>query len=344
MAASSGGAVRRPDSACIGEEAKGGRGDFAARELTKSARATTMEVSSEKKESTLAKIGFMGLGIMGLPMSANLAKKCGQPVISYDLAPERRALHEKGGGETAPDADALFAGADVVFLCLPTTEAMRDCVERILAKGKPGTVIIDLGSSAPGVVRELYPIVKAKGMHLIDSPVSGGEAGAKAGTLVIMSGGDSEVFERIKPLLLCMGTRATYMGATGNGSVAKLANNMMVAVHMGVMGEAYAFAVKAGLDPATLFEAIKDGLAASAVMTLKIPKIISRDFSPAARMAVMHKDIRNAAKLAGEMAVEIPLTQNVLDGLDELEAMGKGGEDHMNIVRIYERDMGVEVK
>lgn len=119
---------------------------------------------------------------------------------------------------------------------------------------------------------------------------------------------------------------------------------MIVAAHIGAISEAYAYAVKAGLKPATLFEAIKDGLASSAIMTLKVPKIISRDFTPSARAAVLQKDLRYAARLADDMDVQIPLTQMILDGYDELEAMGKASEDHCNIVRLYEQAMNVEVK
>ncbi len=290
------------------------------------------------------RIGFIGLGIMGLPMAGNLARKSGLPVTGFDVLPERREMLVRNGGRAADDADRIHAESDAVFLCLPTTELMRDAVERAMAVGKPGTVLVDLGSSYPGTVRELYPLVEAKGMHLLDSPVSGGEVGAKAGNLVIMCGGDRATFDRVLPLLLCMGARATYMGATGNGSVAKLANNMIVAGHICAMSEALAYAVKAGLAPATLFEAIKDGLAASAILNLKVPKIIGRDFTPSARAAVLQKDLRNAQRLAEAMGVEIPMTQMILDGFDDIEEMGWANEDHCNIVRLYERDMGVEVK
>lgn len=292
----------------------------------------------------MKQIGFVGLGIMGLPMSSNLARKSGLPVVGFDVVPERREMLVRNGGAATDDVDPLFADSDAVFLCLPTTELMREAVERIMEIGRPGTVIVDLGSSFPGTVRELFSLVKARGMHMVDSPVSGGEVGAVAGSLAIMSGGDREAFDRVLPLLLCMGARATYMGPTGNGSVAKLANNMIVAAHICAISEGFAYAVKAGLEPKTLFEAIKDGLAASAVMNLKIPKILSRDFTPSARSAVLQKDLRYAARLAQDMGVEIPLTQMVLDGYDDLEEMGRINEDHCNIVRLYERDMGVEVK
>ena len=290
------------------------------------------------------RIGFIGLGTMGLPMSINLTKKCGLTVIGYDTVPARREMLDRDGGGSTDDVRTLYKESDVVFLCLPTTEAMRDCVLACLDNARPGTIIVELGSSAPDAIREIDSLVKAKGMHLLDSPVSGGEAGAIDGSLVIMTGGEEEIFAKVLPLLMCMGVRATYMGGSGNGSVAKLANNMIVGIHIGAIGEAYAYATRAGLNPRTLFEAIRGGLADSAVMTRKIPKIISRDFSPSARAEILQKDLKSAVALADAMGVAVPLTRKVLDDFYALETMGKADEDHMAIVRIVERNMGVEVK
>lgn len=292
----------------------------------------------------MSKIGFVGLGTMGLPMSVNLARKSGRPVIGLDVVPERMEALAAAGGGTAADLGDLLSQCDVVFLSLPTDDLMRETVEKIIAMPKPGLVVVDVGSSYPGLVRELHGGMLRAGMHLVDCPVSGGEIAAQKGTLVMMAGGDQDVFESIRALLACMGSRATYMGASGNGSVAKLANNMIVGLHIGAIGEAYAYAVKAGLNPGDLFEAIRGGLADSAVMTLKMPKIISRDMTPSARAEVLQKDLHNAARLAEAMGVDIPLTAMILDGFEQLEAMGKAGEDHCAIFRLYERDMGVEIK
>ena len=183
-----------------------------------------------------------------------------------------------------------------------------------------------------------------KGFHLLDSPVSGGETGANGGSLVIMSGGEKEVFEEVKPYLLMMGKSATYMGPSGCGSTAKIANNMMVGIHLLAMDEAYAFATKAGLDPKTLFDAIHGGFAQSAVMDLKVPKILSRDFSASARIAVHLKDVNNAMELADHLGVEIPMTKIVKEQMDWMDAHGMIDEDQCALVKYYEDAMNVEVK
>ncbi len=289
-------------------------------------------------------IGFIGLGIMGLPMAINLQKKSGASVAGFDVFPEPRQKFQAAGGKAADHADAVFAGSEVIFLCLPSNELLRDNVTAALNKAKAGTVLVDMGSTAPGVIRALEPEVRKRGMHLIDSPVSGGDVGARDATLAIMCGGERPVFDQVQPLLSCMGSTVTYMGGSGNGSVAKLANNIIAGIYLGTIGEAFAFAVKAGLDPKTLFEAIRGGFAGSKVMDVKVPKILSRDFSPAARTAVHQKDLKNAVKLAEEMGVRIPMAELALDLMNQLEATGRVNEDHSAVCKIYEEQMGVEIK
>jgi 2-hydroxy-3-oxopropionate reductase len=159
-----------------------------------------------------------------------------------------------------------------------------------------------------------------------------------------MCGGDKEIFDEVKPLLLTIGNSATYMGQAGCGSVAKLANNMIVGCNIGAVSESFAFAVKAGIDPEVLFNAIKGGFAGSEVMNAKIPKIISRNFEASARISVHQKDLKNAVNMAEELCVEIPMSKLVLDYMNEMEAQGKINEDHCAIAKIYEKNMGVEIK
>ncbi|HBD65011.1 MAG TPA: hypothetical protein DC038_11330, partial [Clostridiales bacterium] len=207
-----------------------------------------------------------------------------------------------------------------------------------------GTVIVALSSTAPSVIRDMYPNCREAGISLLDSPVSGGEAGAVAGTLAIMCGGEKHVFDEVEPLLHHIGKTATYMGGTGCGAVAKLANNMIVGCNIGAVGEALAFAVKAGLDPMTLYNAIKDGFAGSAVLDSKAPKIISRNFEASARIAVHQKDLKNAVDLADELNIEIPMSRMIFDYMNEMESDGMVNEDHCAIAKVYEKRMGVEIK
>ena len=255
--------------------------------------------------------GYLGLGIMGYGMTSNLIDKSGITVYGFDPIPALRERFEKRGGRATADAAELYRACDIIFMCLPTNAIVKNTITDIMNTARPGTIIVDMGSTSPYVIKELHATAQKKGFHLLDSPVSGGETGANGGSLVIMSGGEKEVFEEVKPYLLMMGKSATYMGPSGCGSTAKIANNMMVGIHLLAMDEAYAFATKAGLDPKTLFDAIHGGFAQSAVMDLKVPKILSRDFSASARIAVHLKDVNNAMELAEHLGVEIPMTKIV---------------------------------
>ena len=292
----------------------------------------------------MKKVGFIGMGIMGLPMATNILKKSGCSVVGFDVVEASRIKFAEAGGFTVADIQEVYENCDVIFLCLPKNELVESAVKEIIAHGKKGTIIVDFSSTFPGVIRKLYPEVKAADMSLIDSPVSGGEIGAVAGTLVVMCGGDKEVFDEVEDLIGCVGSRVTYMGASGCGDVAKLANNMIVGCNLIAVSEAYAFAVKAGLDPEVLFNAIKDGFAQNAVMDVKVPKIISRDFSASARIAVHQKDMKNAAQLAKDMDVDIPMSALVLHYMNRMDEAGLINEDQCALVKMFEQDMGIEVK
>lgn len=288
-------------------------------------------------------IGFIGLGIMGLPMATNLVKKSGRPVMGFDVAVARLEEFSRQGGHAAASTAEIWQKCDVVFLSLPTNELVRRTLEEGMATAGKGTVIVDTSSSSPGLIRELFPQVQARGMHLVDAPVSGGEAGAIAASLVIMCGGDRAIYDRVEPFLACMGSKSTWMGGAGCGCVAKVANNMIVGCNIAAAAEAFAFAVKAGLDPGILLGAIKDGFAGSKALSVKIPKIISRDFSPSARLAIHIKDLENARHLAEDLGVRIPMAEQVLEDMRMLAAQGLADEDHCAVVKASEQRMGIEV-
>lgn len=287
-------------------------------------------------------IGFIGLGIMGLPMAINLMKK-GEPLLvtGFDVSEERRKLFEKSGGGTVDSVVKIATSHDLIFLCLPKNEMVESVMGEILCEGQPGTVIVDTGSTSPALIQTLSVKARDRGMELLDSPVSGGETGAKAGTLVLMVGGDKTVFDKVKPYLDRTGQSATYMGASGNGSATKIVNNMLVGIHLAALGEAFCFARKAGLDLQILFDAIRFGFAQSAVMDIKASRLINRDYSASARTAVHQKDLNNAKDLAAHLGVDIPLSMMVLDYMNQLEGMGKVDEDHCAVARIYEKAMGL---
>ena len=289
-------------------------------------------------------IGYLGLGVMGYGMTSNLIDKSGTTVYGFDPVPALRERFAKRGGKALETGKELYETCDVIFMCLPTNAIVKATISEIMETAKPGTTIVDMGSTSPYVIQELHATAVEKGFHLLDSPVSGGETGANGGTLVIMCGGEKEVFDDVKPYLEMMGKTVTYMGPSGCGSTAKVANNMMVGIHLLAMGEAFAFATKAGLDPHTLFDAIKGGFAQSAVMDLKVPKLLSHDFSASARIAVHLKDINNAMDVAEHLGVDLPMTKIVKEQMDWMDAHGMINEDQCALAKYYEDSMGVEIK
>lgn len=290
------------------------------------------------------KVGFIGLGIMGLPMAINLVNKSKYEIVGFDVVEERKSIFKESGGTAVDNTEVIINNCDIIFLSLPTNDLVKSSIQNIINTKRKGTIIVDLSSTSPNLIREMYAKANKAEISLIDSPVSGGEKGAIEGTLAMMCGGDKEVFDQVESLLHFMGATVTYVGKTGCGSVAKLANNMIVGCNIAAVGEALAFAVKAGLDPEVLFIAIKDGFAGSAVLSSKAPKIISRDFEASARIAVHQKDLKNAVHLADELGIEIPISNMVLDYMNEMEADGRVNEDHCAIAKIYEKRMGVEIK
>ena len=289
-------------------------------------------------------LGYLGLGVMGYGMTGNLIDKSGGPVYGYDPVPALRERFAQRGGRAVDDARTLYETCDLIFMCLPTNAIVQATITEIMETARPGTTIVDMGSTSPYVIQALHAAAVEKGFRLLDSPVSGGEAGANGGTLVIMCGGEREVFDNVKPYLEMMGKTVTYMGPSGCGSTAKVANNMIVGIHLCAMGEAFAFAKKAGLDPKTLFAAIRGGAAQSAVLDAKAPKLLARDFSASARIAVHLKDINNAMEAAARLGVELPLSGIVKEQMDWMDAHGMIDEDQCALAKYYENSMGVEIK
>ena len=288
------------------------------------------------------KIGFLGLGVMGLPMAKNVVKKCGCPVLGYDVAEARLAEFKKLGGETTSDPDEIYRTCDVVMQILPTHPIIIHSVERAVELGKPGNVIVDLSSTAPDIVLELHEKAQAAGMFLLDCPVSGGNPMAEAGTLAMMCGGERSAFERVEDLLRTMGN-PVYTGSSGSGSVTKLVNNMIGGAELVAVCEGYAFAAKAGIDLQTTFEATRCGFAGGPMYDNKVPKIIHRDYEPGGGVAVHRKDILNAKHYAHKLGVDLPLTDVVLHVMDWMNDNGYIDEDQAAMVRYYEEKMGVTV-
>ena len=287
------------------------------------------------------KIGFLGMGVLGLPMAKNLLKISGCEILGYDVMEKQREGFIAVGG-TVAEPEEIYQTCDVIMQILPTHAIIRDSVEKAVKYGKPGRIIVDLSSTAPDIIQELYKLAKDAGMYLLDSPISGGNPMAIAGTLAIMTGGDKEAFEEVKPLLECMGT-PVYVGGPASGSVTKLVNNMVAGAYLVAMAEGYAFAAKAGIDLQTTFEATRGGFAGGPLYDNKIPKLIHRDYEPGARVAVHRKDILNAKHYAHHLGVDTPMTDVVLQVMDWMNDNGHIDEDQIAMVKYYEDKMGVTV-
>ena len=292
------------------------------------------------------KIGFIGLGIMGKPMALNLIK-AGHELVVYDV--QRASLGEAlaaGAVEGGSPAD-VAARCGVVITMLPNSPHVR---EAVLGKGgfvegaKKGSLLIDMSSIAPLVSREVAEVLGSKGIDMLDAPVSGGEPKAIDGTLAIMVGGDKGIFERVKEVLLRMGSSAVYCGAIGSGNVTKLANQVIVGLNIAAMSEAFVLATKAGVDPALVFEAIKGGLAGSTVLNAKVPKVLKGDFAPGFRIELHIKDLQNALDTGHAIGAPLPFTSQVMEIMQALKVEGKQGQDHCGLIQHFERMAGVAVR
>jgi 2-hydroxy-3-oxopropionate reductase len=292
------------------------------------------------------KIGFIGLGIMGKPMAKNLLR-AGYQLHVYDVnsTPVKEVV--AAGALEAKSPAAAASQSDVVITMLPNSPHVRAVAlgkDGILQGIKPGSTYVDMSSIAPATAKEVYAQFAQKSVDMLDAPVSGGEPKAIEGTLAIMVGGKSEVFDRVKDLLLKMGSSAVLCGDIGSGNTTKLANQIIVALNIAAMSEAYVLAAKAGVDPERVFNAIRGGLAGSAVLEAKTPMVLTGNFKPGFRIELHTKDLQNAIDTAHEVGAPIPLTCQVMEFLQALKVDEKGGEDHSGIVQFYEKLAHIEVR
>ena len=293
----------------------------------------------------MAKIGFIGLGIMGKPMSRNLMK-AGYELVVYDIRPEPvEELVAEGAGRGSSARD-VAERSDIVITMLPDGPEVEQVIlgpDGVLEAARPGLIVVDMSSISPVVAQKVGEECKERGVEFLDAPVSGGEPGAINATLAIMVGGEQATFEKVLPVFQAMGKTITLTGPVGSGNVTKLANQIIVAVNIAAVGEALALATKAGVNPEVVFNAIKGGLAGSAVLNAKAPMIISRNFKPGFRIRLHHKDLRNALKAAESLNVPLPVTSLVQQMLTALLNEGEGELDHSGIVRFTERLVKVEI-
>lgn len=291
------------------------------------------------------RIGFIGLGIMGKPMVRNLLK-AGHEIVAYDVIRENMDAVAIAGATTANSPKEVAGQCRLIITMLPNSPHVKAVVmgdSGILQGAMAGTILIDMSSIAPLTSQEIAKACKEKGVKMLDAPVSGGEPKAIDGTLSIMAGGEKTVFDQVLEILMLMGTSVVHCGDVGAGNTAKLANQVIVALNIAAVSEAFLLAAKAGMDPKVLFGAIKGGLAGSTVMNAKVPMILERNFVPGFKIDLHIKDIENALETGHKVGAPLPLTAAVMEMLQILHADGCGEEDHSAISKYYEKLVGNEL-
>ena len=292
------------------------------------------------------KIGFIGLGIMGKPMSKNLIK-AGHDLLVYDVVPDAVQEVVGAGAKAAASSKAVAEQCSLVIVMVPNSPHVKAAVlgpGGVIEGAKPGTLVVDMSSIDPIVSREIGAELAKKKIRFLDAPVSGGEPKAVDGTLSIMVGGAQPDFDEALPVLKSMGASIVLCGDLGAGNVTKLANQIIVALNIAAMSEALVLATKAGVDPERVFEAIKGGLAGSTVLNAKAPMALDRNIKPGFRVNLHIKDLDNAMAAGHNVGVPLPLTAQALEILQALKIDGMGDADHSAIIRFYEKLAKVEVK
>lgn len=291
---------------------------------------------------TVTHVGCVGLGVMGGNMARHLTSRYN--VVVFDTDPRRRDAVT--GSRKAESLSDLAAEADVVLLSLPGSAPVREVAigSNGLAQHLPaGSTVIDASTTEPSVSREIASTLAEKGIDFLDAPVSGGELGARDATLSIMVGGKPEVFERCRAVLETIGKSVVRIGDAGTGEIAKLVNNMIVASTFAVVAEGFALAVKNGVDPRTLYNAIRDGWAGSKVLDVSAPGMIQRNFTPGGTVNMMLKDVGYALSLASESSIPVPSTSQANEVFKAAKAAGFGSEAQQAIIKVWELLAGIQI-
>jgi 3-hydroxyisobutyrate dehydrogenase len=287
------------------------------------------------EESILERIGFIGLGIMGQPMCLNLLKT-GFPLTVYNRTEAKAAELVAAGARLAASPQQVAEQSDIVITMVtdsPDVEQVITGENGVLHGLKPGSVVIDMSTISPSVTRHLAQEISRRGGAMLDAPVSGGDVGAKAGTLAIMVGGDAQVLERCMPVFKAMGKTVTHVGDNGMGQTVKLCNQILVSVTNLAVCEAVRFAQKAGVDPLTMIEATKNGAAGSWQLSNLGPRMSGKDFAPGFMIDLQQKDLRLALQAAFEMQLPMPALALVHQLFSACQARGEGRQGTQALIK-----------
>jgi 2-hydroxy-3-oxopropionate reductase len=301
--------------------------------------------------------GFIGLGVMGYQMALNLARKMppgkdGEPqkLLVFDADKNKTDSFinaAEGKAEAAKDAAEIGSRSGLVFLSLPASQIVREVVmdgTGSLAKVMKGGIVADTSTTEVTVVKAIAATLKERGIGFSDAPVSGGEKAAREGTLSFMAGATEEVFSVIKPYCAAMGSSVVRMGEPGAGQTAKAVNQMIVGAAFAVIAEAFSLGVKNGLEPRTLYEAIKGGWAGSKVLDVAAADMLSGEFKPGGTVDIHWKDLGYALNLSKDTDAPVPVTALVHEIFKAARARGDGKKSQPAVVRLWESLLNIEVK
>jgi len=283
------------------------------------------------------KIGFIGLGVMGRPMVANLLK-AGHELYTHSRKATPQDLISAGAIDCR-NGEAVARQAGIIVTMLPNTPDVEQVLfgaNGVAAGLSRNKLVIDMSSISPLATREFATRINALGCDYLDAPVSGGEVGAKAATLTIMVGGPEQAFERALPLFQAMGKNVTLIGANGDGQTAKVANQIIVALTIEAVGEALLFASKAGADPIKVRQALLGGFASSRILEVHGERMIKRTFAPGFRIELHRKDLDLALAGAQALGLSLPNTASCQQLFNACIAQGNGALDHSALVRALE--------
>lgn len=291
----------------------------------------------------MKRIGFIGLGIMGRPMSQNLLKS-GFPLTVYNRSKAPVELLASLGATAAKTPKEVAEKSEVIITMVTDSPDVEQVVlgdNGIIQAAVAGKTVIDMSTISPAVTRKISKELSRKGTKMLDAPVSGGDKGAREATLTIMVGGPKDVYEECLPIFQALGKRVTYMGGTGSGQLAKLANQILVAINMIGVCECLVFGRKSGLDLKNLIEALSAGAASSWSLVNLGPKAADGDFSPGFKLRLLQKDLRHVLSTAAESKVALPASSLVNQLYNTLEAEGRGEEGTQALFTVLERLSGL---
>ena len=282
-------------------------------------------------------VGFIGIGLMGLPMAKNILK-AGYKLTAFNRSRKKLKLLRQSGAKIAESVGSLVSNSQVIITMLTDDKAVDEVIgsKEFISNLKPGSTVIDMSSTKPITATKHANSLKLKNINFLDAPVSGGTIGASEASLAIMVGGDQNVYKKVKKILRTMGN-PNLVGPIGSGQVSKLANQIIVGLTIGAVAEAITLCEKAGADPNKMIEALKGGWADSKILQTHGKRMINKDFSPKGKTSTHLKDMNNILESAQNLNTQLPISKLVKEMYKSLVKNGHGEEDHSSLYKEIKR-------